>query len=512
MVAKTLVLIVSGTLLAIGGVPIAGSVPTDGVTPPNSSTPTTHQAEQEAEMCGPRAVFCVLQGLGISVPYETVRDSITRKADESESDGISIADLQEYMASVGVDSSVRRISPSDMPQTPVPFIIYYPPQLTGGQGHFVCVQNVHPDGLDVVDPVLGKKAKLKWYSFCDRWDGTCLIPTSRDSFGRNVLWGCIALHLVLLVGYWQGSRTRLSKAIAPVMVLAILSLPSPCEATDDGSAAEDAPCQLRTNERSLQNAVSLVMSAIQQQDSNAEKGMEAATVQGPSIGDAQNCLTRHGIQSSLRKLTYQELIRQDAIQVLVLRHGSETTADFGVFVNGNDDQVTFVRTGPMTISVWPVDEFRRAWTGHSLLVSKPQNKYMPAVLSLSAGAVVGTLGLFFLAAFAAVRSGADETGGAVRTPLRGFNGSRLASQDESRQPKRSKTRTISEETEHAENSHIVDTRRATKCRRNPGRTSFPIGRKRAAAASPEDRRPFGTQNLWRPVRDASEAGNPRVER
>ena len=340
-------------------------------------------AAAEGVTCGPRVVFTLARQSGWDVTYETIRDRMHLMAD-----GSTIQELKRALDDIGMACSVLRLDPTELYSCPTPLIAHTNPHFKGSvYGHYVIVNEIGPEGVQTFDPSRGRHKLWDWRSFSDFWSGYVVIPrpSSAARATRFALGAALVVQLLAFVGLvstirgaWRSlpARAGRSRDVARAVLLLAASslLASPALGADEAirSHANDGP-----------NAAALLAGIC---------GVPIAP--GPAAGgeavhtldEMRSLLAAHGVASSVRRLTYDDLRHRTGPCIVALRYGKDGSGAFSVMLSADPKDVTVVRAGPLAVNIMPVDEFRRRWTGLALLPVRgdPRAPYLAA----AAGAVV----------------------------------------------------------------------------------------------------------------------------
>jgi len=85
-----------------------------------------------------------------------------------------------------------------------------------------------------------------------------------------------------------------------------------------------------------------------------------------SLRDIQLQLEAHGVATSVRQLSYQELVSHEQACVVPMRFSNAESVTFCVFLRAIGREVYLVEAGPLIVRVLTVDDFRIHWTGHAV--------------------------------------------------------------------------------------------------------------------------------------------------
>lgn len=170
-------------------------------------------------MCGPNCLFVLMAimhdsgSLGAQVCYS---DIVNRFSAATLDRGCSLADLQWAASKLGVTLEPRKVSLTEFPELPTPYIAHLDLIDKGGVGHFVTVYKTHREKeLTFVCYVDGSSAQLHSIVLAELRDvlsGFVLIPHPASSFLWQLalkLWGLgagVVCGIMLLL--LPGSRVK----------------------------------------------------------------------------------------------------------------------------------------------------------------------------------------------------------------------------------------------------------------------------------------------------------------
>jgi hypothetical protein len=345
---------------------------------------TQAYAESEGESCGPRVVCTLARQLGWDVTYETIRGRMHLTAT-----GSTIQEVKKALNEIGIACSARRLDPTELNSCPTPLIVHINPRSTGldDDGHYLIANEIGPEGVQTFDPYKGKHAFWKWASFSDIWSGYVVIPepSSAARATRFALAAALAVHLLAIVGLvsslrgaWRSlpARAGLSHDVARAVLLLVASglLASPALGADEA---------LRSHANDGRNAAALLagICGVPIAPGGAAGGEAVRT-----LDEVRSVLAAHGVASSVRRLTYDDLMHRTGPCIVALRFGKDGPGDFPVMIRARSNEVDVVYAGPLAMNTIPVDEFRRRWTGLALLPVRDDSR--AAYLAAAAGAVV----------------------------------------------------------------------------------------------------------------------------
>jgi hypothetical protein len=346
---------------------------------------TQDYAEAEGVSCGPRVVFTLARQLGWDVTYETIRGRMHLTAE-----GATIQEVKKALNDIGIACSIRRLDPTELYSCPTPLIVHINPRSNGisGQGHYLIVNETGPEGVQTFDPYRGQHAHRNWESFSDIWSGYVVIPepSSAARITRFSLAAALAVHLLACVGLvsssrraWRSlpARAGRSRDVARAVLLLVVGLgllTSPVFGADEA---------LRSHSNDGRNAAALLagICGVPIALGGAAGGETARTLE-----EVRSLLAAHGVASSVRRLTYDDLMDRTGPCIVALRFGKDGSGDFPVMIRANSKEVIVVYAGPLAVNTIPVDEFRRRWTGLALLPVRDDSR--AAYLAAATGAVV----------------------------------------------------------------------------------------------------------------------------
>ena len=173
------------------------------------------QAWQEGPNCGPVAVYFFLRLSGYNPP--SLHDVVASMPVGAQ--GCSLADLQQFIhQSVGMDTAVLKVSPSEWESLPTPFIIHQAvrDRTRHRTGHFDVVARVVAGGrLDVIDTQNCVAKRVPYGVIAPEFSGYVLVSRRRSGLGLELLWLTFAVTLLviavltaILVGRWVGAGLR----------------------------------------------------------------------------------------------------------------------------------------------------------------------------------------------------------------------------------------------------------------------------------------------------------------
>lgn len=318
-------------------------------------------AQREAAACGPRAVYLLLNHLGIPATYAEIRDAIPLS-----DQGASIAELQRCLRSFGVECSIRRLNPTEMLTVRTPMIAYLSHLYVGNTaGHFLFVPSMRPGGPDTVDPVTGRRGEpWNWRSFSDAWSGVCLVVERPPGVFKDLPLLAAMLNLGLFAVVFTGTPIRWRRrAYASASCICLFLYPG-----TGAVMAESGPPRegLRSNARGGVNAAALMLACAKGDANDLFNEADMTAGAASSVDDVRGLLAQRGCETVLRRLTLDELSRA-APAIVLLRGGPDREGEYCLVLAAADGGVSLVRAGAMAVSVVPIDEFRYRWTGHALL-------------------------------------------------------------------------------------------------------------------------------------------------
>lgn len=159
---------------------------------------------QNGKMCGPVALYILLNLQGRVVSYEDVRGGMTVGAD-----GTSMAALQDTAAQFGVRLRPVKVAADDLKTLPTPFLVHWMP--TGDDpstGHFdVVIGHVEGIGYDTVDTSQCLLKRINYSSASPQFDGYALI-LDRSDWGNQLLWAAFYALLAGNLAFFTYGRFR----------------------------------------------------------------------------------------------------------------------------------------------------------------------------------------------------------------------------------------------------------------------------------------------------------------
>jgi peptidase C39-like protein len=344
---------------------------------------TQDYAEAESVSCGPRVVFTLARQLGWDVTYETIRSRMHLTAE-----GATIQEVKKALNDIGIGCSARRLDLTELYSCPTPLIIHISLRSKGSSdGHYLIANEIGPEGVLTFDPYRVRHALRNWTSFSDVWTGYVIIPepSSAAPATRFALAAALAVHLLALVGLvssirvaWRSlpARAGQSHDVARAVLLLVASglLASPALGADEA---------LRSHSNDGHNAAALLagICGVPIAPGRAAGGEAVRT-----LDEVRSLLAAHGVASSVRRLTYDDLMHRTGPCILVLRFGKDDQGNFSVMISADSEYVTVAHAGAVAVTLIPVDEFRRRWGGLALLPIRDDS--WAAYLAAAAGAVV----------------------------------------------------------------------------------------------------------------------------
>ncbi|MDG3005994.1 hypothetical protein [Paludisphaera mucosa] len=117
-----------------------------------------------------------------------------------------------------------------------------------------------------------------------------------------------------------------------------------------------------------------------------------------TLAEVASLLSKHGIKARARQVDYEDLMHRTGPCIVPLRFGRTDAATLHVLIQANSDVVTTVHAGPLLVYTFPVDEFRRRWTGHALIPTRrvPRTVYWAGAGALALPPVAYVLGRKFI--------------------------------------------------------------------------------------------------------------------
>jgi hypothetical protein len=344
---------------------------------------TQDYAEAESVSCGPRVVFALARQLGWDVTYETIRGRMHLTAE-----GATIQEVKKSLNDIGIACSARRLDLTELYSCPTPLIVHINPRSKGStDGHYLIANEIGPEGVQTFDPYKGEHSLRKWRSFSDTWSGYVVIPepSSAARATRFAVAAALAVHLLAFVGLvssirgaWRSlpARAGQSRDVARAVLLLVASglLASPALGADEA---------LRSHSNDGPNAAALLagICGVPIAPGSATGGEAVRT-----LDEVRSLLAAHGVASSVRHLTYDDLMHRTGPCIVALRFGKDGSGDFPVMLRADSKEAIVVYAGPLAVNTIPVDEFRRRWTGLALLPVRDDSR--AAYLAAAAGAVV----------------------------------------------------------------------------------------------------------------------------
>lgn len=322
---------------------------------------TEVKAKTERYACGPRAVFVLIRMIGGDATYSTVCDhmNVSEK-------GCSLDDMRNALLTHDVQCAVRRLQLTELPSTPLPFIVHVMPGNDAlDAGHFIIVTDIDKGGVHTYDPVTNQELRWAWRTFSDWWSGYAIVTTQSTIWTRQrIMPYVIGIHLLLVVCVVAALGRKIWRLLtAPdnvrCFVAAVIVLTFGLSQSTDASAEE----LLRSNMNDGANAVALLggICDVEIPPGQAE-GIDACD----SLRKVQLRLQAHGVAASVRFLGYNELASINRPCIVPLRTAGNDKTTFCVFVQANSSDIHFVDAGPLIAHVLSIDEFRRCWTGYAV--------------------------------------------------------------------------------------------------------------------------------------------------
>jgi ABC-type bacteriocin/lantibiotic exporter with double-glycine peptidase domain len=148
----------------------------------SAEVPRTTEVLREAVVCGPNAALMYLTLCGVDVDGKAVNQINCSPA------GASLLELQDFCASAGVSSEVRKYSPSEYDAMPLPAIVQA--RSRGGGHHFYVVYHVDRDWMSTLDGTTGRQMHIPAERVGGFLTGYALVPSS-SVFGRVLSAGAV---------------------------------------------------------------------------------------------------------------------------------------------------------------------------------------------------------------------------------------------------------------------------------------------------------------------------------
>ncbi|WP_198000193.1 cysteine peptidase family C39 domain-containing protein [Gimesia alba] len=330
---------------------------------------TQAQAKKEQYACGARAAFVLTRMLGRDASYETA----LKYAPPSEQ-GASLEDVRNALLAHGVQCAVLRLQLTDLSSVPYPFILHVNHRGGLDVGHFYLLTGVDKVGLHTYDPVTSLKRHWPWRSVVDVWSGYAIVPT-RTTTGNDqtILSYLLGIHLLVVAFVVVALRWNIKsgliyltgrRSFVTSSIILIVGLLPPVD-----TAAEEP---LRSNLNDGANAAALLAGIY---GVEIPPGEAAETAPVDSLKGIQLRLEDKGVSTSIRLLSYPELVSCARPCVVPLRFDNTEKTSFCVFVQSSDADVHLVEAGPLLVRTMSIDDFRRYWTGYAVFGKVPESHY-----------------------------------------------------------------------------------------------------------------------------------------
>ncbi|WP_197996448.1 cysteine peptidase family C39 domain-containing protein [Gimesia panareensis] len=330
---------------------------------------TQAQAKKEQYACGARAAFVLTRMIGWDASYDTA----LKHAPPSEQ-GASLEDVRNALLAHGVQCAVLRLQLTDLSSVPYPFILHVNHRGGLDVGHFYLVTGVDKIGLHTYDPVTSLKRHWPWRSFVDVWSGYAIVPTRTTTRNDQTILSCLlGIHLLVVAFVVAALRWNIKSGLrnltgrrgsTTLTILLICGLLTPVD-----TAAEE---RLRSNLNDGANAAALLAGIY---GVEIPPGEVADTAPVDSLKGIQLRLEDYGVSTSVRLLSYHELVSSLRPCVVPLRFDNTTKTSFCIFVQASDADVHLVEAGPLIVRTMSIDDFRRYWTGYAVFGNVPDSNY-----------------------------------------------------------------------------------------------------------------------------------------
>jgi ABC-type bacteriocin/lantibiotic exporter with double-glycine peptidase domain len=161
-------------------------------------------------VCGQNAAYVMLKLLGHDVDYASVGLQLP-----DVKEGVSLKELRRALLALGLKATVVQISPTDLPDTPLPCIVWLRPgYLHGDLGHYVVITGASEEGVTIINAQNAERKHWPWRFLSDAWTGYAIVPTidNRTSYVQMI---CVGTSAFLLFAVILRYRRSLGKLATP---------------------------------------------------------------------------------------------------------------------------------------------------------------------------------------------------------------------------------------------------------------------------------------------------------
>lgn len=367
------------------------------ICPPSSAAPevsSRQYAELERLRCGSRAAFLLAHSCELLVSYEELVYRIPEQ-----SGGASIKHVAESLSEIGLPCQILKMAPSDLFKANGTFIVHHHPRYASSSGHFLVGTAVHAKGIELVDPITGKCDLWQWSHFSDAFSGYVVIPLPEQ---QPALPMCFLLTLVAAMALFGAVRfaafdAKFQKCKTGTQKLMIFILIGASGVAEPNLIAASTSVRrtqsddIRNYSRDGTNVIALITDIMLPSQGEQLLFEDSAPL---TLLDVKRELKKRSLHCDVRTLTIDQLRAANKPLIVPLRRTCEPRAAFHLVLHTDNDSLTAVRAGDLTVRQWSEDEFLRDWTGHAIVISS--NPVGLATPFVTAAFVVYLMGIFLL--------------------------------------------------------------------------------------------------------------------
>jgi predicted double-glycine peptidase len=384
-------------------------IPLNPAANPESAPKNSNPALRRAFACGPNCLYMLLALHDVSIDNRAVEEYISLYPR-----GMSLFDLKEASAALGLRTEVRRCSIEDLRRNfQSPVIAYL---VDGIRKHYVILVNISADAATILDGTTGEidAVKIQWLN--RSWSGYVLMHEPGFSAPWYVLAVCLAGCLLLICLALKLYRSRsphlprervmgLSRCSIIIILICtawVLSRQAPVAAgppptEEQGRNLLDRLAYYRTPENDAVNCLYVQLRLLGYAETyQAFCERLSVETQPFSLASLASQSRALGFPLVPVKMTISELAQVRAPAIVHFEEIGVSKGNFHLFLGAAEDGTSclLIHGTHVTREWMPRDRFRRGWTGYALVPRSPFAWGLWA-RRITAGLIVMGLGTWF---------------------------------------------------------------------------------------------------------------------
>jgi len=377
--AQLRTLLVGAVLLAI----VAIGAVRAGEDPGSNPDPGISALPVKTLVCGPNVLYMLLKLQGLPVTFEQVVQELG-----SDNKMMSLVELREAAARLGLPTRVRRCTLEDLDRCTLPCIAHTRSEYAhraNQSGHYLLVLKVDGEMIEVVDGTCADVMRKHRSKIADLWTGYVLEPrvVQQDWTGVMTLngVGLLAVLGVVLLASHRRSPAGASKLGAGLLLIACWSASgaTPVAASEPSLGAQDGLGEWRTTSNDAVNCLYLQL-AILGHPVEYARVRQAVFAKGDAVSlvALREAAGRCGLPMKIVRCGPDELRRMPK-PVIVYMHGTRTGGLFALLCSLDDNKCGLILGATALIREPEIDKFRRDWSGFALVREPPDDGWLYAI-------------------------------------------------------------------------------------------------------------------------------------